>query len=120
MVYYIAEHVVNIMKGVGRYREFVQILSPLTDNPNTLDSFGQCPLYRPLVLEEHQVELLEEKEIRRFLESSKTSKNAIVDIEGGRIFRWGGDFWAGKINNSGPDFQVGVDRNPRRFGGICL
>ena len=98
MVYYIAEHVVNIMKGVGRYREFVQILSPLTDNPNTLDSFGQCPLYRPLVLEEHQVELLEKKEIRRFLESSKTSKNAIVDIEGGRIFRWGGGiFGRGKL-----------------------
>ena len=43
MVYYIAEHVVNIMKGVVGYREFVQILSPLTDNPNTLDSFGKTP-----------------------------------------------------------------------------
>ena len=29
--------------GWGGYREFVQMLSPLTDNPNTLDSFGRTP-----------------------------------------------------------------------------
>ena len=71
MVYYIAQHVVNIMKGVGGYREFVQILSPLTDNPNTLDSFGQCPLYRHWFWKNSKVELLEIKKFEDFLNLQK-------------------------------------------------
>ena len=72
-----------------------------------------------LVLEEHQVELLEKKIFEDFLNLQKLLKTQLWTLrEVG--YSDGGDFWAGKINNSGPDFQVGVDRNPRRFCGICL
>ena len=74
-----------------------------------------------LVLEELKVELLEIKKFEDFLNLQKLLKTQLWTLrEVGYSDGGGGNFWAGKINNSGPDFQVGVDRNPRRFGGIFL
>ena len=62
-----------------------------------------------LVLEEHQVELLEKKKFEDFLNLQKLLKTQLWTLRE-----------VGYSDGEGADFQVGVDRNPRRFGGICL